>query len=246
MALEVAQLPRENESDPESSRLNFRAIAKTFRSLISFAPVPISVTSGTTTLTTRGGTIFADCTAGAVTLNPPTASAANIGDEFTAFKKDTSANTLTFNGNVLGGNSGQSKITLVSDGSAWRVKLLYDEGTYTATLTGCATSPTGAVKYTRNGKSVTMIVPNFTAISNTSSAGFSGVPSFLQPITSQQISVIDVSDNGNNYAGYINAAPSGTFSFAIKTTLTNAGSYTFTNSGTKGLSATNTVSYTLQ
>jgi hypothetical protein len=75
-------------------------------------------------------------------------------------------------------------------------KFYNDTGSFTATITGCTTAPTMTVKYVRVGKSVTLNIPNTGAlISNSTSFGFTGLPSSLQPTTAQIIPLYMVRDN---------------------------------------------------
>ena len=114
-------------------------------------------------------------------------------------------------------------------------------GSFIATATGFATNPTGPVDWFAAGRSVTLNIRNATNLSGTSNATtmqLNGIPSFLYPITTQQLQ-IDASD-------------SGTYAFGLAT-LSNAGLFNcyktpnlaaFTNSGTKGIN-TMPMTYTL-
>ena len=114
----------------------------------------------------------------------------------------------------------------------------YDEGIFTATLTGCTTSPTGTVSYVRKGKMVTLSIPSISGTSNTTAASLTGVPASLTPANGQSgISLIfdnGVSLNGNFSVTNVNVinlykGPYGTV---------------FLNSGTKGVQAC-AISYSL-
>lgn len=103
-----------------------------------------------------------------------------------------------------------------------------ERGSFTGTLTGCTTSPTGTVKYSINGDSVTLDVPTINATSNTTSATVTGMPSSIFPLTAQSVVAV-ATDNGSNVISWLDIATSGTI------TLRNGVSSTFTNSGTKGI-----------
>ncbi len=111
---------------------------------------------------------------------------------------------------------------------------LYHEGTFTGTLNGCTTSPTGTFSYIRVGKQVTLKIPEISGTSNTTAMSITGVPASIRPSTSVFLSPhkgANCQDNGSYYAtcGMVLNA-SGTIDFLNGVTY----SFTFTNSGTKG------------
>lgn len=106
---------------------------------------------------------------------------------------------------------------------------------FTATLTGCTTSPTGSVNYTKQGRHVTLNIPNISGTSNTTAATLTGLPAELWPVNNRSVIGICV-DNGTEKLSQITVLTSG------EIILNNALSATFTSSGTKGVSAL-TVSY---
>ena len=61
----------------------------------------------------------------------------------------------------------------------------YDAGTFTAGLTGLTTSPTVTAYYVRNGKSVTITVPQNTGVGNNIAITLTGLPAALYPARSQ-------------------------------------------------------------
>ncbi len=106
---------------------------------------------------------------------------------------------------------------------------------YTGTLTGCTTSPTGSIEYSAQGETVTLEVPEITGTSNTTAATITGMPDYLQPATAQTCLAI-TQDNGTSSLSRIVIETNGTITL-------NAGlSATFTASGTKGIGAS-TVTY---
>ncbi|MEO7778514.1 MAG: hypothetical protein ABIY63_13360 [Fibrobacteria bacterium] len=144
-----------------------------------------------TTLTRAHSVIFASAAGGSFTIIPPQASQ-NTGLIYTIFKTDLTTNTVTINPLiseiidnqltlVLGGNRGASRVVIISDGTSWKVRELYEEGSFTAALTGCTTSPTGTATYFRDGKKVTLILPGLTGTSNANTLTYTGLPAFLAP-----------------------------------------------------------------
>lgn len=110
-------------------------------------------------------------------------------------------------------------------------------GTFTATLTGCTTSPTGTVDYRQDGDVVTLNIPAITATSNTTAATLTGMPAAIRPAaTRSDIGV--VTDNSANSLGRFEIDSGGTITLRV-----NAGT-AFTNVNTKGVQAS-TISYKL-
>ena len=109
-------------------------------------------------------------------------------------------------------------------------------GSYTATLTGCTTSPTAAINYRRQGDLVTLEIPSgFTATSNTTACTLTGMPSEIRPsATRSDIGI--VTDNSANVIGRFEIDSGGTI------TLRNGAGAAFTGSGTKGAQAS-TITY---
>lgn len=104
-------------------------------------------------------------------------------------------------------------------------------GSFTATLTGCTTSPTGTVKYTVNEDLVTCEIPAITATSNTTACTLSGWPSEILPANAQTCIAV-VTDNGTTSIAKVNLSAAGTF-----TLYKDGSSAVFTGSGTKGIQA---------
>lgn len=114
-----------------------------------------------------------------------------------------------------------------------------ENGSFTATLTGCTTSPTATVFYRRSGPIVTLNMDvNLTATSNTTACTLTGMSAALAPAKSQRAALI-LEDNGAFQAGSV------TISAGVTTlSLLKGDSSAFTNSGTKGV-ASFTISYSL-
>ena len=105
----------------------------------------------------------------------------------------------------------------------------FQGGSFTATLTGCTTSPTGAVDYSINGEIVTLEIPDITGTSNTTSATLTGMPSYIQPASTQNVIAKSV-DSGNAVISQMTIGTSGTIT--LYNVLNASG---FTASGTKGV-----------
>lgn len=78
-----------------------------------------------------------------------------------------------------------------------RVQQIYLSSSYTGTATGLTTSPTGSVKYVRNGNSVTVSIASglFTGTSNSATFTVTGAPTMIRPTTAKSALVRAV-DNG--------------------------------------------------
>lgn len=108
-------------------------------------------------------------------------------------------------------------------------------GSFTATLTGCTTSPTGTVNFIKQGKQVRLIFPDITGTSNTTAATLTGLPAKLWPLVQRTVLGI-CRDNGTEKASPISIGVGGVI------TLNNGFAGNFTAAGTKGIS-TLTVDY---
>lgn len=101
-------------------------------------------------------------------------------------------------------------------------------GSFTGTLTGCTTSPTGTIKYSVNGDVVTLEIPAITGTSNTTSATITGMPSSLYPSTTQWPLCI-TTDSGTNAISRMLVQTDGTL---LLNYVLSSG---FTAAGTKGI-----------
>jgi hypothetical protein len=142
---------------------------------------------------------------------------------------------------------GDGKIQGGGPVAAALVDMTPDASSFTGTLTGCTTAPTGSFFWSRNGNQVTITNSGVNGISNSTAATITGLPAALQP-TRTQIVAVNLEDNGNNVTGLIQiVAASGTMTLfrgvVAGTQLVNS-TTGFTGSGTKGLSQT-TFSYLL-
>jgi hypothetical protein len=110
--------------------------------------------------------------------------------------------------------------------------------TFTATLTGCTTSPTGEVRYSRQGNLVSLYIPTITGTSNTTAATLTGVPTAIRPANAV-FSFAIITNNGVNEDGSVIVETSGVI------TIRRANAAAFTSSGTKGVFTGATVVYQL-
>lgn len=127
-------------------------------------------------------------------------------------------------------------VTIMTDNSVWPtyVNVLANSvhsymgrpDSFTATLTGCTTSPTGTVNVRQQGDQVFLQFPGITGTSNTTACTLTGLPAKYQPTGTNKNQVVA---GFNNSA--VTALPfeidigSGTMTF----------NFTFTNAGTKGI-----------
>jgi hypothetical protein len=242
MNLGQVKLPAVEPKNDNDVRLDFRRIELNRLALVQVFPDPTSVTASAT-LTAYSQTIVVTAASNTV-LTVPSA-AGNLGLRYLVLKNDTTTFMVTIAGFVLGGNSGNSRLAIVSDGSNWKLEFLYDEGTYTATLTGCTTSPTVTVSYVRNGKSLSLNATVLTGTSNSTACTITGMPSHIWPANAKNNLVIgSVVDNGLDHIGLVSISTAGVWSLAFYSAATTLTS-TFTNPGTKGISAMS-ASFTLQ
>lgn len=107
---------------------------------------------------------------------------------------------------------------------------------FTGTLTGCTTSPTGTIRYVRNGNSVMLHIPTIEGTSNTTAATITGLPADLIPELDQMV----LSRAINNSAVVLSATKIGTN--GVITLTASVGEGAFTGSGGKG-TAVCTISY---
>lgn len=128
--------------------------------------------------------------------------------------------------------------------AAGLVDMTPDTGSFTATLVGCTTSPTGTAVWARNGNMVTVTLPGLNGTSNSTGLSITGLPTEIQPTRTHNCAAPFFQDAGVATAGVaqVNNA-SGTIVF-FKGASTSAASWT--NSSTaKGLTASNTFTYFL-
>lgn len=106
------------------------------------------------------------------------------------------------------------------------------QGSYTATITGCTTSPTVSVAYQRIGKMVMLDIPTITCTSNTSQFTLTGAPAVITPSTTTGThNISDTQDTGVRlFSSTYDMNTSGTLTF-----YTGGNASGWTASGTKGI-----------
>lgn len=110
----------------------------------------------------------------------------------------TGAATSVPVGGITGLGTDVATALAVNVGSAGSFAVLTPD-TFTATLTGCTTAPTGSVKYSKVGNVIVMDVPAFTATSNATTKSLTGAPVAVRP-AAQKIFVGVGRDNGGAYS----------------------------------------------
>lgn len=113
-------------------------------------------------------------------------------------------------------------------------------GTYTGTITGCTTSPTGTVRWVKYGEAVTLFIPIITGTSNTTACTLTGMPVTIRPARNQGYQQAMLQDNSGLIRGHAQVLTSGVIEFRDET-FSSTG---FVNSGTKGSDEIN-LTYTL-
>lgn len=121
------------------------------------------------------------------------------------------------------------------------IDLSQTKQTFTATLTGCTTSPTATVTYKRDGDIVTMIIPSLAATSNSALCTLTGLPAAITPATTQFV-FCNVVDTGANFTGCAQIQTAGSIAL-LKTN--DMGVTGFTASGLKGIQGTQVITYSL-
>lgn len=118
-------------------------------------------------------------------------------------------------------------------------------GSFTGTLVGCTTSPSGSVFYARIGIAVILAIPALTGLSNSASLSISGLPSFLQPPTQQFSSGLVQAENSGSLVANVQAyivPANGSITYSI-----NNSTLSWTNDGqTKGIPASHVLVYFLK
>lgn len=110
---------------------------------------------------------------------------------------------------------------------------------FTGTLTGCTTLPTGTVAATKTRYKVRLTLPVIEGTSNTTDLSITGVPASLRPSAVRTIGV-RVRNNGAYVYGMAQVDPSGVINF-----YTDFGGGGFTAVGTKGVAAWDDFEYAL-
>lgn len=101
--------------------------------------------------------------------------------------------------------------------------------TYTATLTGCTTTPTYTVKYSIVGNVVTLQVGPITGTSNVTTKSLTGAPAAIQPATQQRFYSVYAQDNGGAFvicSVFIETTGVMNFFYNAESAWTNVGTFT--------------------
>lgn len=118
--------------------------------------------------------------------------------------------------------------TTIREWSKWLQGVSY-VGEFTATLTGCTTSPTGVVYYTVSWGVASLTIPEIVAVSNTTAATLTNLPTNLLP----EREFNDVLGRGvnNSVDGIVVYRPK---SSGVIELYNGAGAAAFTNANNKG------------
>lgn len=115
----------------------------------------------------------------------------------------------------------------------------YSEGSFTGTITGCTTSPTGTVNYrifansSGTGKFVILYIDSaITGTSNTTALTLTGLPAAVTPVTTRYSHGTIATDNGASVQAFAHVTSGGAVVFYTDDPLSTTG---WTNSGTKGV-----------
>jgi hypothetical protein len=121
----------------------------------------------------------------------------------------------------------ETRTTVINSGFGGTDYPSGEKGSFTATLTGCTTSPTGTVTYTVQGDTVYLTLPVITGTSNSTAATLTGMPAVLWPTIGKAF----VSKNVNNGVEILSEnAVTTTGDIVLQNGLTSV----FTSSGQKG------------
>lgn len=125
------------------------------------------------------------------------------------------------------------------------VDMTPDKGSYTGTLTGCSTAPTGSVIWTRNGNQAQILVPSITATSNANTCTITGaLPTSMLPARNMVLSIpagaFEDATGAISTVQVLLTAGSSTITFRLNGSATG-----FTITGTKGILSTFPINYPL-
>ena len=118
--------------------------------------------------------------------------------------------------------------------ASWKVVA----STFTATATGMTTSPTGTIKYSIVGNTVTLDIPTISGTSNDTAFTLTGAPAAIAPAADKDI-VARITDNGTVALGFARIKTTGVIELYA-----TVGGNAFTGSGTKAIGV-NSLTYTL-
>lgn len=100
---------------------------------------------------------------------------------------------------------------------------------YTGSLTGCTTVPTGTIRQEKVDEMVTIQIPAIEATSNATTATITGMNAAMRPARTQTV-IVPVKDNGTVSVGLAQIGTDGVITLQL-----GIGGGSFTGSGTKGI-----------
>lgn len=119
----------------------------------------------------------------------------------------------------------------------------WQQGNFTATVTGYASPPTGTIEYRFAGPQVCLTAQAaITGTSNATSMTMTGAPAAVRPSIAAKLVPVLLTDNGATVIGSASVATSGTITFGMGAGFSATG---FTNTGTKAVPAGWTLCYAL-
>jgi hypothetical protein len=180
-----------------------------------------------------------------VVTNPTGSDNRSTADDHLRLIKSTIKNTFpNITGAVTATHTQLNYVTGVTSAIQTQLNALpaYTTGSYTGTLTGCTTSPTATIKYSKIGNVVTIYVPTVNATSNSAALTITGGPAAIQPVSQVMVplAIGALFDSGSGFqsnAVFISAGSS-TIQF-----MKNASTGGFSNSGAKGTNIEFSFSY---
>lgn len=105
------------------------------------------------------------------------------------------------------------------------------QGTFTATLTGCTTSPTVTATYSVTNNVVTLNIPELRATSNTTACTITGAPVAIRPATVHRYLPCLTQDNSVDAVSGLDVETSGVLTLRNSSSMNSL----FTAAGSKGL-----------
>jgi hypothetical protein len=189
--------------------------------VLATAPTLTAVTLLATTVLPSGVTLSV------ISGSPEGALSAVVGSQ--AMRSDGGAGTSLYLKETGSGNTGWRAIGPI-------------RGTFTVTLGGCDSFPTGTAKYCINGTAVTLYLPALSGTSDANTLTYSGLPASLYPTDIQYFTVPSVLDNGVFATAKtdVSVTSSSTITFQLGDSATG-----FTATGGKGIGHQFAITYLL-
>lgn len=173
--------------------------------------------------------------------------AATLGDGWWVLYRNDGTGVITLDPNASELIDGATTFVLypgtsciiVCTGAAFKTVGLGVRGSFTASLTGCTAGVTGTAYYSIVNNVVQLDLPVLTGTSNTTACTITGIPADIQAASTKQF-VVAVMDNSASIVGSFNFPSGGTLTLGQGANFSGL----FTGSGTKGLPAGASISYT--